>query len=121
MRIRFVGFDYGDFTVCMSRKMDDNTKDCRSIEGFGDVWFNQSYPCSAQDNVNSCSPIYFTVTMDSTFLKCSENDCRYPDQVRYVVRPEGLRCDYNASNKLLIPIILIFSAILLHYANKFNY
>lgn len=120
VRIKFVGVDYGDFTVCMSREIDVNSKDCKTVEGFGDVWFNQSYPCYIEENWNSCKPIYFSVSMDSTYLKCSENDCRFPDQVRFIVRPEGLDCEYNNSTKKFCnSFIFIISLILLQICSKY--
>lgn len=32
---------------------------------------------------------------NNIFVLSQENDCRYPDQVRFMIRPGGLTCEVN--------------------------
>jgi hypothetical protein len=115
IQVKFQGVGYGEFTVCMSRQQDMISKECKSVQDIDNVWFNISEPCSTQ-NFDECMSVYFGITVDTTYLKCSESDCRFPDDVRIIIRPEGLRCDRNgigsfaaqASVLLMLLLVVIF-------------
>lgn len=98
-RFKFQGADYGDFTVCMSRERDMLSKECKSVSGIENVWFNITQPCSNQIANDGCLSIYFSLSVDTTYMKCSESDCRFPEDVRIVVRTEGLRCERSGIEK----------------------
>lgn len=57
---------------------------------------------------------------DFFFFWFSENDCRYPDQIRFITRHEGLRCNAqrNFGNRLIYSLILFFSCIFLNLLFK---
>lgn len=117
VRVKFQNTGYGDFTVCMSRSRLMPTPKCQSVVELDYVWFNISNPCPV-DELTRCSHIYFSLTVDTTYLKCSEDDCRFPDNVRIQIRPESLRCERNGSQqytldfKMLILSLLIAVAVL---------
>jgi hypothetical protein len=102
----------------MSRDKNFNSKDCRSVEGWAGSWFNISYPCYFEDDDNICKGLYFSVNMDSSNLKCSENDCRFPDQVRYLVRPEGLRCEFSSARIIHFNSFIVISSLLYLFSFK---
>lgn len=91
VQVKFQGAGYGDFTVCMSRNHTLISKECKSVEDIGNAWFNFTQPCRNQGS--ACSGIYFGLQVDTTYMKCSESDCRFHDDVRIIIRPEGLRCE----------------------------
>lgn len=94
VRVKFQGDGYGDFTVCLSRSHDMLSKECKSIQDRDYAWFNLTEPCSSL-NADECLSVYFSLQVDTTYVRCSETDCRFPDDVRISVRPEGLRCERN--------------------------
>ena len=118
IRIKFQGVGYGDFSVCMARNRDLSSKQCQSIENMDYAWFNMTNPCENENIIDGCNSIYFTLLMDTTYMKCSESDCRFPDQVRIIIRPEGLRCEYNASNKLTVSFMIIFISFFFHWLTQ---
>ena len=119
IRIKFQGVGYGDFSVCMARTRDLSSKQCQSIENMDYAWFNVTNPCETENPIDGCKSIYFSLQMDTTYMKCSESDCRFPDQVRIIIRPEGLRCEYNDGNKLTLSFMVIFISFFLSLHNKF--
>lgn len=108
------GAGYGDFTVCMSRDIGLLSKECKSVLDIENAWFNITRPCSNQNADDGCLSVYFSLQVDTTYMKCSEADCRFPDDVRIIVRPEGLRCERNGTRgfaaKLGLLILSLFIA-----------
>lgn len=116
VKFKFQGVGYGDFTVCMSRENDMLSKECKSVTDIENVWFNITRPCSNQNTDDGCLSVYFSLSVDTTYMKCSESDCRFPDDVRIIVRPEGLRCERNGTKRLslaLSSLILMFIKLLM--------
>lgn len=87
--LQFHGVDYGDLTICQSRTLNRGPDSCQNLKGFDMIWFNTTRPCDSMD----CASIYFSVSLDQSRMRCSENACRYPDQVRYIIRHLGLTCE----------------------------
>lgn len=110
-RFKFQGVGYGDFTVCLSRERNMLSKECKSVLDIENVWFNITRPCSSQNANDGCLSVYFSLSVDTTYMKCSESDCRFPDDVRILVRPEGLRCERSGIDRLSTTmsfLVLIF-------------
>ncbi|XP_053676528.1 uncharacterized protein LOC128726725 [Anopheles nili] len=92
VRVQFMNTNYGEFTVCEGRNHRVVPENCQSTGPDREsIWFNHSWPCSGGTD-QACRALYYTVRLDSSNMLCNENDCRYPDQVRFVIRHEGLRC-----------------------------
>uniref|UniRef100_A0AAG5DPE8 VWFA domain-containing protein n=2 Tax=Anopheles atroparvus TaxID=41427 RepID=A0AAG5DPE8_ANOAO len=92
VRVQFMNADYGEFTVCEGRDHQGTPSYCQTTgPDQQSLWFNHSHPCGGIED-HTCRSIYYAVRMDSSNMMCNENDCRYPDQVRFVIRHEGLRC-----------------------------
>lgn len=115
VRIKFQGAGYGDFTACMSRSHDMLSKECKSVQDMENAWFNMTRPCF--DNAREgCRSVYFSLQVDTTYMKCSESDCRYPDDVRIIVRPEGLRCERSGSSDVASQLsFLILSSFIVSF------
>ncbi|KAG5672725.1 hypothetical protein PVAND_002826 [Polypedilum vanderplanki] len=119
IRVRFQNVGYGDLTICVARHRNMTAKECKSIQDIDNAWFNITQPCNSDQLSDGCQSVYFTVQVDISFIRCTEYSCRFPDDVRFNVRAEGLRCEQNSSNSLfssakLNPIIFIL--ILLHFS-----
>lgn len=67
VRFQFVGVDYGDFTVCMSRKP-DFLGECKTVTESNVANFNLTQPCETPMN---CPGLYFSAVLDSSRLMCS--------------------------------------------------
>jgi hypothetical protein len=107
VRIKFQGVGYGDFTICMSRNQDMLSKECKSVQDIENAWFNITRPCSNQNADDGCLSIHFSLQIDTTYMKCSEADCRFPDDVRIIIRPEGMRCERNGVGKVAVQLSLL--------------
>lgn len=107
LRIKFQGVGYGDVTVCVSREQDMLSKECKSLQDMENAWFNITRPCENQNIDVGCRSVYITLQVDTTYMKCSESDCRFPDDVRILVRPEGLRCERSGINRIKAKLSLI--------------
>lgn len=117
VRVMFQGVGYGDFTVCMSREASLLSKECKSVLNMENAWFNITRPCQNHNSYEPCPGVYFGLQVDTTYMKCSESDCRFHDDVRIIIRPEGLRCENNGLQKFTVKLtLLIFSFIVLAVA-----
>ncbi|XP_035894126.1 uncharacterized protein LOC118504139 [Anopheles stephensi] len=92
VRVQFMNTDYGEFTVCEGRNHRVAPDSCQTTgPGAESLWFNHTRPCDGVLD-HECRSLYYTVRLESSNVLCNENDCRYPDQVRFVIRHEGIRC-----------------------------
>uniref|UniRef100_A0A182SHP3 Uncharacterized protein n=1 Tax=Anopheles maculatus TaxID=74869 RepID=A0A182SHP3_9DIPT len=92
VRVQFMNTDYGEFTVCEGRNHRVAPDNCQTTgPGAESLWFNHTRPCDGVLD-HACRSLYYTVRLESSNVLCNENDCRYPDQVRFVIRHEGIRC-----------------------------
>ena len=105
--VKFQGSGYGDFTVCLSRDLGMLSKECKSVQDMENVWFNITQPCSNQNAENGCLSVYFSIQVDTTYMRCSESDCRFPDEVRISIRPEGMRCERSGMKKFTAELSLL--------------
>ncbi|CRL07297.1 CLUMA_CG020276, isoform A [Clunio marinus] len=106
ININFQGTGYGDFTVCMARSHDMLSQECKTVRDIENAWFNTSQPCLKR-NADNCPSMYFSIQVDTTYLKCSEADCRFPYNLRIIVKPEGLRCERAGSENVTAKLSLL--------------
>lgn len=105
VRVQF-HVNYGSVSVCMARELASSTQKCHSIGETDTAEFEVVAPChTAQAMQRRCDGVYFFVTLDHSEIRCSENRCRYPDQVLLIMRHSGLRCerDDRASGSMVAP------------------
>lgn len=67
-QVQFQGLGYGEITVCMTHRQKQHFE-CRNIVDMEYIWFTFNDPC--QGNYNNCEAIYFKVTLDKSYVKCS--------------------------------------------------
>lgn len=91
--LRFQGSGHGNLRACVSREQGSTGTDCNEVKNLEEMALKISAPCS--NYVYQCPPVYLTITVTNTLTRCTEDDCRYPDQVRFLLRQEGLRCVRN--------------------------
>ncbi|KAK9507822.1 hypothetical protein O3M35_007596 [Rhynocoris fuscipes] len=95
--------DYGNLDVCVSRtsfKLESNnltSTQCNSAAMFDEIEFHINNQCTTDGvnldtNWNNCKPIFITVIGRSSKKKCTEKDCRFPDQLRFTINVNGLQC-----------------------------
>uniref|UniRef100_A0A182TW22 Uncharacterized protein n=1 Tax=Anopheles melas TaxID=34690 RepID=A0A182TW22_9DIPT len=102
VRVQFMNTDYGEFTVCEGRNYRVAPEHCQTTgPGLESLWFNHTRPCDGIMD-HACRSLYYTVRLESSNVMCNENDCRFPDQVRFVIRHEGIRCmsDGNGGERI---------------------
>ncbi|XP_055536927.1 uncharacterized protein LOC129725316 [Wyeomyia smithii] len=104
VNIQFQNSAYGEFTVCGTFNNQLAGLHCKTTSPEEDnVWFNFTGLCLGESELQ-CPSLYFIVQLETSFMKCNENDCRYPDQVRMVIKHQGLRCptDLNGNASGLV-------------------
>lgn len=107
VRVIFQGMGYGGLTVC--KVNNSNVFQCLSMDDMGTIIFNLTQPCDPEAD-GSCTNILFTVQMDNSYMKCSENDCQYPDQVRFLIRIDNMKCTKDSASltSSISAIVLLF-------------
>jgi len=88
--LKFQGSGQGDLRMCVSRDPGSVGTDCVEVKDLDGATLTIRAPCATF--ANRCPPVYLTIAVNRTLMQCSEDDCRYPDQVRFLLRHEGLRC-----------------------------
>ncbi|KAF4528727.1 hypothetical protein B566_EDAN008994 [Ephemera danica] len=104
-RVKFTvrSSNYGDLLVCISRVQPgvgqappkfpdtplDNDEQCQSLKANSEVTFVIDQPCTNMAD-QTCRPVFLWLDVEKTEFKCTEKDCRYPDQVRFSLWHEGL-------------------------------
>lgn len=117
IQIQFYGVGYGDLTICQSRNLMSKADFCQTVKGNDVAMFNATQPCP---DPTDCQSIYFSVAVDVSRMRCTENDCRYPDQVRYIIRHSGLTCrNYAPLSGGFSSVTLIITSISLLIAQFF--
>lgn len=88
--LKFQGSGQGDLRMCVSRDQGSVGTECVELKDLEEATLKIPAPCATY--ANRCPPVYLTIAVNRTLMQCSEDDCRYPDQVRFLMRHEGLRC-----------------------------
>ncbi|XP_067008382.2 uncharacterized protein [Anabrus simplex] len=89
--LKFRGSGYGILSVCWNRELPvvSRPDSCIEVSGHEESLVNMDNPCGG---AGPCRPLYLSVNVTTSYNKCTEDDCRFPDQVRFSFRQEGLRC-----------------------------
>ncbi|XP_018331485.1 uncharacterized protein LOC108741255, partial [Agrilus planipennis] len=74
--VKFKGHNYGDFTVC-AQDSNNGDKTCKRVVDNNVVNFTANDYCHSYN----CN-VQFSISEIQTRVKCTELDCRYPDQIR---------------------------------------
>lgn len=122
-RLRIQGHGYGVVTVCWSRdvehprvNMTTGDVNCRQING-DSIEINLNNFCEHTNYIHHCLPVFLSVqggvSSESAALRCNEQACRFPDNMRYSVQTENLGC-FNAVGRtitsalsFLLPVLAV--------------
>ncbi|XP_058836615.1 uncharacterized protein LOC131693093 [Topomyia yanbarensis] len=122
-RLRVQGHGFAQLTVCHSRW----TQNPRSNSSQGadvttcqntntePVDIDLSNACDGRQLIHSCPPLFFSVEhtqqTEVTSFRCTENECRFPDNARFAIVTENLGCFSSAgmviSSFTLLIIVLL--------------
>ena len=59
--------------------------------------------------------INFRFLSNFFFERCTESSCRFPDDVRFNVKPEGIRCEFNGELGGALTIKFSFFVLILSF------
>lgn len=127
-RVRIQGHGYGAITVCWSRdienpriNMTSGGVECRQANNDA-VEINLSNFCDGRDYIHHCHSVFISVQggqmTEASTLRCTEDACRFPDNMRFSVQTENLGC-FNAAGQLLVSIFSVLLPALLVAMAKF--
>lgn len=109
--LRITENSYGSVDVCISRdqtRPNNQTGDCETLRSQVRTIDISSY-CG--ETVTGCSPIYISVFGNTTQTRCTDNLCRFPDNVKYTITLENVGCASSAFRILsnFLVVTLLFS------------
>ncbi|KAJ8942391.1 hypothetical protein NQ318_016639 [Aromia moschata] len=87
---------YGSIDVCISRedsRPNNQTSECETLNSAVKTIEITGY-CG--DIISSCSPIYISVTGNTTRTQCKDTLCRFPDDIKYTISLENVGCASSA-------------------------
>uniref|UniRef100_A0A8D8RA19 N-acetylmuramoyl-L-alanine amidase n=1 Tax=Cacopsylla melanoneura TaxID=428564 RepID=A0A8D8RA19_9HEMI len=102
-----------------------NSRDftCKSLLSSDIIEIPLEDPCASYDYAYQCPPLYISVAGTSSGVphsggynapsnfRCSDEGCRYPDMIKYIISHEGLSC-YSGVGTLLPSVFLMLVALL---------
>ncbi|XP_050313563.1 uncharacterized protein LOC126748394 [Anthonomus grandis grandis] len=103
---------YGSIIVCTSREnsrqtIDNSTSNCTTLSSAGFSVDISNY-CSGS-SASTCSPIYIAVFGRNSGVRCTDNLCRFPDDIKYSITMENVGCAESGSQTLQMPLTLVIS------------
>ncbi|XP_018578738.1 uncharacterized protein LOC108916900 [Anoplophora glabripennis] len=109
--LRITENSYGSIDVCISREQirpNNQTGDCETLRSQVRTIDISGY-CG--ETVTGCSPIFISVFGNTTQTRCTDNLCRFPDNVKYTITLENVGCASSAFRILsnFLVVALLFS------------
>lgn len=121
-RLRIQGHGFATVTVCHSRwvqlprantTQNNEAVNCRVINT-ETVDIDLSNACEGHSVIHTCPPVFFSVEhtqqTEVTNLRCTERECRFPDNARFAVVVENMGC-FSSAGKLFSSLTLLMVAI----------
>lgn len=121
-RLRIQGHGFATLTVCHSRwvampranaTQNNDVINCRTI-GTETVDIDLSNACEGHSVIHSCPPVFFSVQhtqqTEVTALRCTERECRFPDNARFAVVVDNLGC-FSGAGQLLGSLVVLLVAL----------
>lgn len=96
---------------------------CKSLLSSDIIEIPLEDPCASYDYAYQCPPLYISVSGTSSGVphsggynapsnfRCSDEGCRYPDMIKYIISHEGLSC-YSGVGTLIPSTLLLIAALL---------
>lgn len=124
-RIRVVGLGYQPVTVCTSRQVVNPRQNATTNAG-NDVNCQQvntdtftielSNACEGHTVIHHCPPMFISIEgstlVNTGAFRCIDMNCRFPDDIRFVVHADNLGCFSSATKVLSTITLMIVSALL---------
>ncbi|XP_053657783.1 uncharacterized protein LOC128706865 [Anopheles marshallii] len=115
-RLRIQGHGFATLTVCHSRWVErprqNSTENrdsiqCRTINT--DAYdIDLTNPCDGHSVIHSCPPLFVSVEgpMDPpAIIRCSEPECRFPDNARYAIVLDNMGC-FSSANRTVSSLLM---------------
>ncbi|XP_049298889.1 uncharacterized protein LOC125771851 isoform X2 [Anopheles funestus] len=123
-RLRIQGHGFATLTVCHSRWVErprqnstenrDNIQ-CRTINT--DAYdIDLSNPCDGHSVIHTCPPLFVSVEgplNPPAVIRCSEPECRFPDNARYAIVLDNMGCFSGASRTVSTLLTAVMAALVL--------
>lgn len=121
-RVRIQGAGYGGVMVCQSRSVElprvntTNTDEvtCQQINT-DSAEINLQSACNGHFTIASCPPVYFSiegvVNAGTPTFRCTDGECRFPDNLRVSLQTENLGC-FSGVERILGTFSLVLISIL---------
>ncbi|XP_053679767.1 uncharacterized protein LOC128730713 [Anopheles nili] len=123
-RLRIQGHGFATLTVCQSRWVERprlNTTEnrdsivCRTINT-DSVDIDLSNACAGHSVINTCPPLFVSVEgpiNPPAVIRCSEPECRFPDNARFAIVLDNMGCFSGASRTVSSLLLAALAALLL--------
>lgn len=121
-RLRIQGHGFAPLTVCHSRwvqlprsnaTQNADVINCRIVNA-DSVDIDLSNACDGHSVIHSCPPLFFSVEFalrsEQTTLRCTDNECRFPDMARFAVTGENLGC-FSSAGQVISSLVVLLVAL----------
>lgn len=69
--------------------------------------------CGGHDFINHCPPLFISIegpaNHDGLNLRCTDRDCRFPDNSRFLILTENLGCFSGVTNVMASILLIVVS------------
>ncbi|XP_044765406.1 uncharacterized protein LOC123321735 [Coccinella septempunctata] len=108
-----VSAEGGSVTVCISRIINipnpaNRSQDCKTINSDE---YSHDIKGFCDDSFEDCEPLYISVIGETSYNKCFDGNCRFPDNIKFTVYLENVACASNGGesiNNLNRLVVFIF-------------
>nr|XP_023030043.1 uncharacterized protein LOC111517975 [Leptinotarsa decemlineata] len=107
--LRISELSYGSIDVCISRdqiRPSFQTSECQTLKSSVLTKDISGY-CDGT-TLSACSPIYISISGNTTQYKCRDNLCRFPENIKYSISLENVGCA-SGSVRVVANLALVFS------------
>ncbi|XP_058462010.1 uncharacterized protein LOC131437003 [Malaya genurostris] len=122
-RLRIQGHGFAQLTVCQSRwtqnprsnsSQGTDVTTCQNINT-ETIDIDLSNACDGREVIHSCPPLFFSVEYtqltEVASFRCTENECRFPDNARFAIVTENLGC-FSSAGTAISSFVLFIVALL---------
>ncbi|XP_045482663.1 uncharacterized protein LOC123686512 [Harmonia axyridis] len=106
----------GSMTICTSRVLypsnpSNSSQDCKTINSDE---YSHDIKGYCDDSFEECDPLYISVFGKTSYYKCSGDNCRFPDNIKFTMTLDNVACTNNAMrhiNQLIHQLAFVLTAI----------